>query len=806
MKLPLSWLNRFVTPQASAEEIAERLSLAGLVVENIEKVTPSFRGVVVARVLEVARHPNADRLHLCQVDAGAAGRFSVVCGAPNVHAGMIGALALVGAQLGSEPPLQAATIRGVQSQGMLCSERELGLSAEHAGILELPGDLLPGLEVAEQLHLDDVVLDVEITANRGDCLSIIGLAREVAALFGARLTVPSTRAPRAATGAGAKQAAFSIEIDAPDLCPRYAGLVMSGVKIGPAPVRMRRRLELCGMRPVNIVVDATNYVMLERGQPLHAFDFARIAGAKIIVRRAAADREFTTLDNLRRELLPDDLMIADQEKPLAIAGVMGGLNSEVGDATTAILLESAYFEPESIARTARRLGLRSEASYRFERGIDRAGQVDALRRVAELIREFAGGRAAGAIADIEPRPAAKREIILDLGSMHALLGAEIPGAVARRRLRALGCEVAGAGRGALKVTAPAFRPDLNEPADLAEEVARLSGLDDIPSVLPARISAVVAPNPEREFLRGTREVLLGCGLTEALTLGFAAPADNAKFPGLDRAAGALTVENPLSAELGEMRRSLIPALLAALRFNLNRQAGAFHAFEMGKTFAMREGRPEERVGLAAVSCGPYVAATIGEKPIEAGLFTLKGVLETYFAALGIAERIDYTAIEPDNAPYLHPGRAARIVLDEATLGFLGELHPEEAMRLDLGSSCAVYELDLSQLISYGFTPRKSIEAPPRFPAIRRDLALVLDREFPAELVRRTVREAASALLESVEVFDVYEGSAIAPGKKSVALACRYRAKDRTLTDEEVNRVHAALVEQARTRLRAELRQ
>ncbi|HYB92349.1 MAG TPA: phenylalanine--tRNA ligase subunit beta [Candidatus Binataceae bacterium] len=818
MKLPLSWLREMVAIEAPVEELARRLSVAGLSVENIEHHAATFSGVIVAKVLEAGRHPNADRLSLCRVDAGGAGEFTVVCGATNVRAGMIAAFAQVGARLGAEaarpgqppprleqvPPLEAAVIRGVRSEGMLCSERELGLSTEHAGILALPATATPGADVAEFLHLADTVLDVEITPNRGDCLSILGLAREVGALFSVKLKL--LRHARAKAGAHGEPAPFAVEMEAPDLCPRYAGLAMDGIKIGPSPILVRRRLELCGMRALNNVVDATNYVMLERGQPLHAFDLEKIAGRRIVVRRAGADREFTTLDNLPRALDPDDLVIADAEKVLAIAGVMGGLNSEVSDSTTAILLESAYFEPPVISRTARRLSLRSEASYRFERAVDRAGQAGALARVAGLIGETAGGRQTGPLVDCEARRAPAREIDLDLAAMGSLLGATIAPPEVKRRLRAIGTKVSAAGRGVLKVVPPSFRSDLNEPADLAEEVVRLTGLDDIPSVLPPRSAAIVPANRERELMRATREVLMGCGLTEALTIAFQAPADNARFPGLDASASAVEVSNPLSAELGELRLSLIPGLLAALRFNLNREAPAFHAFEFGKVFMMREGRPAERLELGAISYGPYVLAAIGEKGAGASYFSMKGILETYFQALGIAPRMRYRAIEPREAPYLHPGRAARITLDAAMLGYVGELHPAEAMRLDLADSCALYELDLAELIAYGFSPRKTIEPPPRFPAIRRDLALVVDRDFPADMVMRTIQEAASSLLESVEVFDVYAGGTIAPGKKSLALACRYRAKDRTLTDEEVNRVHAALTEQARTRLGAELRQ
>ncbi|MEA2650063.1 MAG: phenylalanyl-tRNA synthetase beta chain, partial [Candidatus Binataceae bacterium] len=484
MKLPLSWLKEFVTIDASVEELSRRLTMAGLEVENIEHSAPTFDGVFIAKVLNVERHPNADRLNLCEVDAGAAGHFKVVCGAPNARAGITAALAKVGARLAAGAhgqgtgkledavPLQAAVIRGVPSEGMLCSEMELGLSADHEGILELPSDAPVGQDLASYLLTADTVLDIAILPNRGDCLSILGLAREIAALFGVRLQPPRFRALRTPALASDIPTVLAVEIRAPELCPRYAALPMQKVKIGPSPVLIRRRLELCGMRSLNNVVDVTNYVMLELGQPLHAFDLDRIAGGKIVVRRADDDREFETLDNVKRMLDPADLMIADGEKPLALAGVMGGLNSEVSESTTRIALESAYFEPMTIARTARRLGLRSEASYRFERGIDRSGQARALMRAAELIRRYAGGRELGPIIDVEGRPAPDREIDLDLRAMTAILGVEIVPAEVRRRLKAIGAIVTPAGRNRLKVVPPPFRPDVNETADLAEEVAR----------------------------------------------------------------------------------------------------------------------------------------------------------------------------------------------------------------------------------------------------------------------------------------------------------------------------------------------
>ncbi len=812
MKLPLSWLKEFVPIQAGADEISHRLSVAGLEVENVERMRPSFAGVTVGRVLSVERHPNADRLSLCDVDAGQFGRFRVVCGAPNVHAGMVAPFARVGARLGGlhkageaaqsleeVPPLQAAEIRGVRSEGMLCSGRELGLSDDHSGILELEGDAPLGGDLASYLDLDETVFDVAITPNRGDCLSILGLAREVAALFGLKLKPPRVKPPKAAGGE-----CPDIEIHAADLCRRYAGLPMGSIRIGAAPAWMRRRLELCGMRALNNVVDVTNYVMLERGQPLHAFDLDRIAGGKIVVRRAGADREFVTLDNIRRQLSPDDLMIADARRPLAIAGVMGGLDCEVSGATTRILLESAFFEPITIARTARRLGLRSEASYRFERGIDREGQLAAISRAAELIRKWAGGRELAPVRDVEPEAAAKREIELDLRRAADLLGITLPRDEVRRRLISIGAAVHNLGRDRLGVIAPSFRPDLNETADLAEEIGRLRGFEEVTDHLPERPARIMPRDPKRAFAARTRDIMLGCGLTEIRTIAFIAPDDNRRFPGFE-SAQPVVVANPLSTELSELRISLMPGLLAALRFNLNRQATAMHAFEIAKTFARRGDLPAESMRMAAVSYGTYMIPAVGAPPVEAGFFSIKGILENYFRALGIMDEIAFAAIDPARAPYLHPGMAAEIRLAGSLIGVAGELHPQEGARMELNRRCALFELDFGALSGFE-PPPKAIQPPPRFPAVRRDLALVIDRAVAGATVLETIAQLNQPMLESVEIFDVYTGEGIAPDKKSIALSLRYRNKERTLTDEEVNRMHEELTGAVLPRLNAQMRQ
>jgi phenylalanyl-tRNA synthetase beta chain len=821
MKVPLSWLREFVALDAATEELCRRLTMAGLEVENLTRVTPAFTDVFVARVLKVEPHPNADRLSLCDVDAGNLGRARVVCGAPNVREGMVTAFARVGARLAGgvhgqgsgrleeAEPLQAAVIRGVPSEGMLCSELELGLSNDHQGIVELDSDAKPGEPFQAYLKLPDTVLDIAVTPNRGDCLSILGVAREVAALFSSKLQKPKIKGLRAPRENNFPEVSVDVEIRAPELCARYAALTMSHITVRPSPLWMRRRLELCGMRALNNVVDVTNYVMLELGQPLHAFDLSQITGHRIIVRRAGQEHEFETLDGIRRTLQPDDLLIADAERPLAIAGVMGGRNSEVMPSTQSILLESAYFDPMTVARTARRLNLRSEASYRFERGIDRAAQVSGLLRAAELLGAVAGAQPASRLLDVEPQPAPERRIELKVSYLNSLLGTSIPLAEARRRLKFLGARIE-AGARALVVVPPSYRPDLNEPADLVEEIARLSGLTEIPAHLPRREATVTVVHPERRFEKKLRELMVGCGMVEVKTLAFVAPSDNQRFPGFVTSQAGVTkaepakVVNPLSAELSELRLSLLPGLLNSLRFNLNHEATAFHSFEIGKVFTLVEGVPREQRRLAAVSYGDYAMGGVDHPAVKAGFFTAKGILEACLHGFGIAG-VSFESAPPSLVPYLHPGRAARFSVKGSILGLLGELHPAEVLRLELVHPCVLFEVDLDALITYAGRTGITVNLPPRFPAIRRDLALLVDSEIAAGVVLETVQNLGVDLLESVELFDVYQGESVPVGKKSVALACRYRAKDRTLTDEEVNRAHNLVIEQTRSRLRAELR-
>src|SRR5579875_2098455 len=791
MRLPVSWLREFIPVVPAPEQIAERLSLAGLEVETIDRIRPAFSGVVVAKVLRVERHPNADRLTVCEVDAGPRGQFRVVCGAPNVRPGMMSALALVGARLAPPKsanrtddelgaPVGAAVIRGVESQGMLCSERELGLSDDHSGIITLDDTASPGDDLATILFLDDHVLDVAVTPNRGDCLSILGLAREVAALFGLRLKRPRLRArlPHRSRGEVADRvqddAPISVEISAPDLCPRYAALAMDGVTIGRSALWLRRRLMLCGMRPINNVVDVTNYVMLEMGQPLHAFDLDRLRDARIVVRRAGQDRELETLDHVRRMLDPDDLVIADGRGPVALAGVMGGLVSE--------------------------------ASYRFERGVDPKGQVDALVRASVLMRELAGGREMGKLIDVDVRRFVEPEIEVSLERVEGLLGVKLSAAEVARRLKGLGINVKHKKGGRIIASIPSFRLDLREEADLVEEIARLNGFSDVPAVRCRPLREITVEDRRRQVTDTLRACLVGCGLFEVATLAFASAEQNRSFAGL-AGSDAIRIINPLSTEFGELRRSLIPGLVATLRFNLNREAQACHVFEIGKVFYLEAGELKEAQRLGILSYGELALGKLGERRPQADFFTAKGMVETCLTSLGLANKVDFVRDPAHCVSWLHPGRQARLSLEaDRLLGYIGELHPELASELDLDDRpVVVCELDLEQLIAYG-SLRRNVVPPPRFPSVRRDLALVVDRDVPVGQVQKVVAQAGEGLmLESVELFDVYEGASLPAGKKSVALSCRYRAKDRTLTDAEVNQIHAQLAAQAVRQLGATLR-
>jgi len=777
MKILLNWLRELVPVTLDTPALCEKLSLGGLVVDAVEELGADIRGVVVGELLSTVPHPQADRLTLCEVRTGAESPLRVVCGATNMHAGDRVAYAPPGTTLPGGKRIEAATIRGEASAGMLCSATELGIAAASDGILILAADAPLGERVGVHLGVEDVLLDIDVTPNRGDCLSVLGIAREVAALTGVHLL--RTRIALRERG-GAAADAIAVRIEDAAGCPRYAARLIRGVTVGASPAWLARRLAAVGMRSINNVVDITNLVMLERGQPLHAFDAATLARPEIVVRRAGATAMLRTLDGVDRVLQADDLLITTGEQPIALAGVMGGAATEVTDGTTAVLLESAAFDPTSIRRTARRLELRSEASYRFERGVDIEGVGSALDRAAALLAQLAGGTiASGAVEARSSAPTASA-IHLRPKRVGDLLGLAVSRGEMTTTLKALGATVSTAPHGALLVVPPSWRRDLTREVDLIEEIARVGGYQRIPATLPsAPIERGTLPaRAARE--REVRSMLTAMGFYEVVTLSFAAPHLNALFPGFGLSGSAVTVANPVNHDEGQMRRSLLPGLLATLRGNRNQGSTGLAAYSIGRVFS-HDGAPREAWRLAGLVAGDLPWRGLGAGHV-AEFADAKGVVEAVLDRLGVLPTIEWERWT--EAPF-HPGSSAALRCAAGLAGMVGGLHPEAEHALEIDLPVWLFELDIEKLLPYVPAHRRFTELP-RFPAVKRDVAIVVDEDFASERVVHFVRQWRPELVTDVALFDVYVGAPIAAGKKSLAYSVAYRSADRTLTDEAVN--------------------
>lgn len=797
MRVPVNWLKEFVAIPVAPEELADRLTAAGIAVDTVVRVGEALKGIVTARIREVRRHPNADRLSICVVESDGA-VCEVVTGAPNVFPGAVVPLALPGARLADGTVLKKARFRGVTSEGMLCSEAELGLEERSAGIMILPPETPVGQDICLLLGLPEAVLELDLTPNRGDCLSVFGVAREVAAILGAEL-----KSPPVLSAAGDAAAAYiNVEIVNPELCGRYAARVFSEVRIGPSPLWMQVRLRLAGMRPINNVVDLTNYVMLELGQPLHAFDYETLRGRKIIVRPAVPGEELVSLDGVKRELTPEDLVIADAERAVAIAGVMGGLDTEVTAATKTVLLEAANFNPRSIRRTSRRLGLRSEASLRFEKGVDIEGPVRAADRMALLMEKIGAGRAVPGVVDNYPAPPEPRTVVVRPEKIAAVLGVAVPQEEALAGLGRLGFGVRADGSRWV-VSVPSFRPDVAIEEDIVEEVARLYGYDRIPPTLPCGATTPGVRPPEEAFVQRLRHLLCGLGLREVISYSFIHPAsfDRLRLAPDDPLRRVIQLKNPISEEQSVLRTTLLPGLLEVLARNLARRVDDVAIFEVGRVFYPRGAAalPEERLKLGLAVTGKEPRGW-EFPPREFDFFFLKGVTAALFKGLGVVDQV----FEPlKDHPSLHPGRAAQVMSNGELLGFMGEIHPEVAGAYDLPRRVVVAEFDVGALQA---AKRPVVFAElPRFPGVVRDIAVIVPEHLPAARLAATIKAAAGELLRSVQVFDVYKGPKLPPGTKSLAFSLLFRADDRTLTDEEVTGLVGLVVERLQEEFGAVLR-
>ena len=805
MHVSYRWLKELVHVDLPAEALAEKLTMAGLAVEGIVEPVPGLAGIVVGKIIEMKRHPDSDHLQICRVDTGS-GVAQVVSGAPNLVVGANVPYARPGITLPTGPEVASRIILGELSDGVLCSGAELGTEewgfGDALGVLVLEPAWQPGTGIIEALGLDDQILEFELTPNRGDCLAVLNIAREVRALTGGELTLPEVSVPETEERT---ENLISIQVEEPELCRRYACRIVRHVRLAPSPAWLCYRLRAAGIRPINNVVDVTNYVMLELGQPLHAFDYDRLQGHRIIVRRARPGEELVSLDGARRALDEEMLVIADAREPVALAGVMGGLASEVAEHTSTVLLESAYFHPFNIRQTAKKMGMRTESEQRFEKGIDLEGAVRAVNRAAHLIAGLGAGEIAAGVVDQYVRPAAPQALRLRTPRVNQVLGTRLNRAEVQEILNRLDlvCEICGPD--SLLVNIPSYRQDLLEEIDLIEEVARLHGYDQIPSTIPVGALAQPGHRPALVRIREIAgEAMQAAGLDEAITYSFIGESDleRLSIPGDSPLRQVVPIQNPLREEQGILRPLLLASLMGTLNNNYKRKQTNVGLFELGIVFwpSSPDALPEERLHLGFVACGE-VDRGWQEPPQVKDFFYAKGIVEQLLQLLGVAEAF----FEPlsDN-PALHPGRAARIMVQGVDTGLVGELHPEVMQNYELPIRAVACEIDLTALRP--FVQLDILARPlPRYPGSARDLAVIVPLGVPAGQVREIILATGGELLRECRLFDLYQGSPVPAGSSSLAYSLLFQSLERTLTDEEVTAAHASILKALENQVGARLR-
>ncbi len=792
MQFSEHWLRTFTNPLLDSAALGHLMTMAGLEVEEAEPVAPAFTGIVVAQIVEAEKHPNADKLKLCKVDAGTGELLQIVCGAPNAAVGMKVPCAKVGAMLPGDFAIKAAKLRGVESFGMLCSERELGLSDEHGGLYALPDDAPVGVDIREYLALDDTLFTIKLTPNRSDCLSLTGVAREVAALTGVALVRPEFAAVVPTI-----DDRRAIVLDAPQACPRYCGRVLKGVDAkAPTPGWMKQRLQRSGIRSISALVDITNYVMLELGQPLHAFDNTRLKGA-IHVRLPVEGEQVLLLNEQTVTPAADTLLIADEHCALALAGIMGGEESGITLETSEVFLESAFFAPDAIAGRARAYGFSSDASHRFERGVDFALARPALERATGLILEICGG-AAGPVEEALAADAlpARPPVRLRPARARRVLGIDMADDAMQALLERVHLEVSRDGD-ALLVSPPSFRFDIEIEEDLIEELARLHGYDNIPAVAPLGRLVMLDRSESDRSEWDVRHLLAARGFQEVVNFAFVEEAWERDFCSNE---DPIRLANPIASQMSVMRSSLIPGLAANLVTNRKRQQNRVRVFELGRCFERKaDGQPvagfHQPRRIAALAAGPVVPEQWGERSRTTDFYDLKGDLEALFAP----RELSFECLAD---PALHPGRAAVVMLDGRRIGVIGELHPIWVQRYDLGPAPVVFEVELDAALEAILPASGSVS---RMPAVARDLALVVNQELSATRVLAVLREAAPSLVREISLFDVYHGKGIDPDKKSLAFSVLMQDTQRTLEDAEVEAAMSALLRHAELTLGARLR-
>ena len=809
MKVSLKWLSDYVDVPSDIKEFCDRLDLTGTGVEGVETLGATFDGVVVGYVETCEEHPDSDHMHVVTVDVGGEEPIQIVCGAPNIAQGIKVPVATVGAVLPGDFKIKKSKLRGVASCGMCCSKRELGLGTDHEGIWVLPEDAVAGTPIAEYLGLTDTVIDLEITPNRPDCLSMVGFAREVGAMYGLDWREPAAQLEEADESI---EGQVSVTIDDAERCPRYTARLIKGVKVGPSPDWLVERLTAIGQRSINNIVDVTNYVLFELGQPLHTFDFDTLdledGAAHIIVRAAQDGEKLVTLDEAERELTGDMTVIATPKRAVALAGVMGGLDSEVTDATVNVLLETAAFSPAHTSRTSRNLGLISESSLRYERRVDDMNVDQRADYAAALIAEVSGGTVCAGIVDEWPAGAPEERVLaFRIERFQKMMGEAIPVDFIVECLERLGCSVADKGEGVLRVVAPTFRPDLEREIDLYEEVLRLYGMDRIPSTLPAGRGRLGVRTPQQLVDAKLHATLSACGMNETMTYSFAAADDVEKLRMNEEGLGeAAELINPMNAEQSCMRRTIVPGLLRSVAYNQSRGVSNIQLYEIGTVFSAREGaaQPKERRKLAGVLAGAMGPAAWNNAPVAFDFFDGKGVLESIARELALP-KVRFKALSAEEAPHLQPGRAAQMLSGGDVVGWVGEIHPLAADAFEAAAPDVAFELDMTVLERAARPARDYVDVP-QFPAVARDAAFVVDESVTNEKLMQCMTSAGGKLLEGVQLFDVYrDEERIGAGKKSMAYSLTYRAADRTLTSEEVDKAHDRLVKKVSNATGAEQR-
>jgi phenylalanyl-tRNA synthetase beta chain len=803
MFVSYKWLQEYVDLTGiTAKELADRITKSGIEVESVEVLNKGAKGVVVGHVLEREQHPNADKLSKCLVDIGEGEPVQIICGAPNVAKGQKVAVAKVGAVLPGNLKIKRAKLRGEESNGMICSLQELGIESklvpkEYAdGIFVFPSDAPVGADALELLNLDDEVLELGLTPNRADCLSMIGVAYEVAAILGRSVKLPAIELQENDENV---RDYISVRVDAPQDNPLYAGRIVKNVKIGPSPLWMQARLMAAGIRPHNNVVDITNYILLEYGQPLHAFDYDRLGSKEIVVRRAKAGETIVTLDDTKRTLTEDHLVITNGTEPVALAGVMGGANSEVRDDTTTVFIESAYFTSPVIRKASKDHGLRSEASTRFEKGIDPARTKEALDRAAALMADYAGGEVVGGIVEVNTLKEKEVTVAITLDRINRVLGTTIT----KDEVAAILTNLQFAfteDNGTFTITVPSRRRDISIEEDIIEEVARLYGYDRLPATLPVAESKPGKLTVYQAKRRQVRRYLEDAGLFQAITYSLTSE-EKATMFALETAE-PIRLALPMSEERSVLRQSLLPHLLEVASYNRARQVENVAVYETGAVYlANGENElPSEKERLAGVVTGVWHAHLWQGEKKAVDFYVVKGILDGLFELLGLTNRVEYRQAKRE---HMHPGRTADILLDGKTIGFVGQLHPVVQKEYDLKETY-VFELALTDLLNAEVEDIRYSPIP-RFPSITRDIALVVDENVVAGELQKAIIEAGGELLKEVSIFDVYQGDRLPDGKKSIAFSLRYYDPERTLTDEEVTAVHEKVIQAVEQQFGATLR-